>query len=129
MNDTFTKTVIECGIDRIQDMIDNGERVEATELHNTLYNEDYFIIGSYKAEKALEDYGIFAAIETVVEYEKDNFGEVNTDINSEAIANMLAYIIGEEALNKCNQLSQKWDSGELSEDDLIAIKLELEEQL
>ena len=52
----------------------------------------------------------FAAIEIVQEYERDNFGETNTDINSEAIVNMLAYIYGEEIL------AEFYSSGYLTEE-------------
>ena len=37
--------------------------------------------------------------ETIKEYEQNNFGEVTTDLScSESVANMLAYILGEEIL-------------------------------
>jgi len=69
------------------------------DLHNEVFNTDYYIIGTYEAKKALEEYGVFDAIEKVQEYEKDNFGEITTDLsNPEKLANMLYYIIGEEVL-------------------------------
>ena len=74
---------------------------ELSELHSKLFNEDYYISGYYQAEQWLKDnwtYGTFDAIETVTSYEKDNFGESNTSINSEAICNMLVYIIGEDII-------------------------------
>jgi len=68
-------------------------------LHNELFNMDYYIIGTYEAKKALEEYGVFEAIEKVQEYEMDNFGEVYTNLSDpEKVANMLWYIIGEEVL-------------------------------
>ena len=72
-----------------------------TDLHHYLLNEDYFIIGSYRAEQWLkkDDSSIFEAIETIREYEQSNFGQVSTDLSSsENVANMLAYILGEEIL-------------------------------
>ena len=71
------------------------------DLHHYLLNEDYFIIGYYQAEQWLKkDNGsIFEAIETIREYEQSNFGQVSTDLSSsENVANMLAYILGEEIL-------------------------------
>ena len=69
------------------------------DLHHYLLNEDYFIIGYYKAEQWLKKDSIFNAIETIKEYEQDNFGQVSTDLSSsESVANMLAYILGEEIL-------------------------------
>lgn len=68
------------------------------DLHNEVFNTDYYIIGTWKAKEALNEYG-FDAIETVQEYEKSNFGEVYTDVtNPEALINMLYYIIGEEVI-------------------------------
>ena len=71
-----------------------------SDLHHKCFNEDYFIIGYYQANKFIEANfsSTFDAIDIVKEYEIDNFGEFNTQINSEAIANMLAYIIGEEII-------------------------------
>ena len=69
------------------------------DLHHYLLNQDYFIIGYYKAEQWLKKDSIFNAIETIKEYEQNNFGEVTTDLSSsESVANMLAYILGEEIL-------------------------------
>ena len=69
------------------------------DLHNEVFNTDYYIIGTYQAEKALEEYGVFDALEKVKEYEEDRFGAVYTDFtNPEEFANMLYYIIGEEVL-------------------------------
>ena len=76
------------------------DRSELTDLHHKLFNEDYFIIGYYEAEKFLEENGgVFNAIGVIKEYEKDNFGEVTTDFSSsEKVVNMFAYIIGEELI-------------------------------
>ena len=69
------------------------------DLHNEVFNTDYYIIGTYKAKKALSEYDVFEAIEKVVTYEKDTFGEVHTDLSDpEELINMLYYIIGEEVL-------------------------------
>jgi hypothetical protein len=69
------------------------------DLHHELFNTDYYIIGTYKAKQALTKYDVWDAIEKVQTYEKDNFGEVYTDLsNPEKLINMLYYIIGEEVL-------------------------------
>ena len=68
-------------------------------IHHYLLNEDYFIIGYYEAEKWLKKDSIFNAIDKIKEYEQFNFGQVTTDLSSsESVANMLAYILGEEIL-------------------------------
>ena len=77
----------------------NGYSGYYCDLHNEVFNTDYYIIGTYEAKKALEEYGVFDAIEKVQAYEKDNFGEIYTDLsNPEKLVNMLYYIIGEEVL-------------------------------
>ncbi len=118
--------IIEHGIDNI----DNGfEGTEAADLHHHLYNEDYFIVGTYPAEQFLQAYGTFDAIRDVRQYEDDTFGEVTTDLGEpEKVANMLAYIKGEEALNDCITLQNNIDE-KLTAAMLEGIKLELEAQL
>ena len=80
---------------------DVGLDQHISDLHHYLLNEDYFIIGYYQAEQWLKkDNGsIFEAIETIKDYEQSNFGQVSTDLSSsENVANMLAYILGEQIL-------------------------------
>ena len=80
---------------------DVGIDQHISDLHHYLLNEDYFIIGYYQAEQWLKkDNGsIFEAIETIKDYEQSNFGQVSTDLSSsENVANMLAYILGEQIL-------------------------------
>jgi len=90
----------------------NDPSCYACDLHNEIYNTDYFIIGCYQAEQwLLKNYGIFDAIGDIQEYEKDNFGEVNTDLGeSEKVLNMLVYIIGEEVLSESEHLRKVWDN-------------------
>jgi hypothetical protein len=108
--------------------INEYEGTEVSEIHNELFNTDYFIIGYYQAEQWLKEYGIFAAIETIKNYEQDNFGEVTTDFSSpENVANMLAYIIGEEVLSNCATLNENYDS-ELT-DEIIKEAIEYFESL
>lgn len=108
------------------DGLDNVFNVYGCDLHNELFNTDYFIIGTYKAEQWLiNNPGIFAAIEEIKDYEKDNFGEVNTDFSSsEKVVNMYVYIKGEEILQESKTLQDKWDVM-LTEKDIKKIKKEL----
>ena len=80
------------------------------DLHNELFNTDYYIIGTHKAKEALREYDVFDAIEKVQTYEQDNFGEVYTDLsNPEKLVNMLYYIIGEEVLNEMMDGVEAWE--------------------
>jgi hypothetical protein len=100
------------------------------ELHDRLFNEDYFVIGYYRAEQFLiRCGGVFKAIGEVKEYDEDRFGQLLTDLSSsEAVANKLAYIEGEQMLFDCptfsNALSTYTDRI-LSVDDLEEIIKEL----
>ena len=83
------------------------------DLHNEVFNTDYYIIGTYEAEKALEQYGTFEAIRKIQEYENDNYGEVLTDLSDpEKISNMLYYIIGEEAIQELYEYSEAFSENE-----------------
>ncbi len=80
------------------------------DLHNEVFNTDYYIIGTYQAKEALKEYDVFEAIEKVQTYEKDNFGEVYTDLSDpEKLINMLYYIIGEEVLYEMMDGIEAWD--------------------
>ena len=100
---------------------DVGLDQHISDLHHYLLNEDYFIIGYYQAEQWLKkDNGsIFEAIETIREYEQSNFGQVSTDLSSsENVANMLAYILGEQILfsNDTYNLFTRFHNEYLNED-------------
>jgi len=66
------------------------------DLHHEVFNTDYYIVGTYEAKKALEEYGVFEAIEKVQTYEKDNFGEL-----------LPIWLIRKNSLTCCITLSAK----------------------
>ena len=103
----------------IEDALDNGNcTLEDIQMNTT--NNDLWIIGTYKASQALEEFGeedqlyastnlngVFGAIEYVKNYETEQFGLVNTDLSDpEKVASMVAYINMECALN---DLSEEFD--------------------
>ena len=118
------ETVKDYILDRLGDGI--GETQDAGDLHHHLLNEDYFIIGTYKAKQFLGS-ETFNAIEKVKTYEQDNFGEVSTDFSDpEKVANMFAYVTGEEILRESETLQDAWDRT-LEKSDLEAIAKEIGE--
>ena len=126
MNTTETK-ILESGIENLVNV--TADTIEGSELHNKLYNEDYFVVGYYNAEQILNDYGTFDAIRKVQNYELDNFGECLTDLSdSEKVCNMLAYIEGEEFLSNCDTLQKNWDNV-LTQKMINKIKTELQNQI
>ena len=79
------------------------------DLHNEVFNTDYYIIGTYQAKEALKEYDVFEALEKVQTYERDNFGEIYTDLSDpEKLVNMLYYIIGEEVLYEIMDDIEVW---------------------
>lgn len=122
-NSKLIEQIRQEGIDKLQDGY--GEGVHGCDLHNTLYNEDYFIVGTYQAKQAMGE-DAFDIIGEVQQYEKDNFGEVLTDLsNPEKVVNMYAYIKGEEFLSESETLQDCWNRM-LDKDDIKAIIDELE---
>ena len=78
----------------IIEVLQDGYSGYYCDLHNEVFNTDYYIIGTYEAKEALKEYDVFEAIEKVQTYEEDY-----TDLsNPEKLVNMLYYIIGEEVL-------------------------------
>lgn len=114
-------------IDLIIEELETGYDDYVCDLHNRVFNEDYFIIGTYDAKKWLEaNYGVFEGIETIREYEQDNFGEVNTDFSDpEKVVNILVYILGEELIYEIEALNDHYDekmSDEVREAALAELK-------
>lgn len=97
---SIKKELAEYIISLIDDETLNNDNKE--EWHQIAFNQDYYIIYHDAARKWLKNhkYDVFDAIEDVKEYEIDFFGEFLTNINPEAIVNMLAYIYGEELIYK-----------------------------
>ncbi len=134
MNSTI-KRIIEHGIDGISDIIswneDNADfRIETPDLHDQLYNQDYFVIGTHEATQILADYGTFNAINEIKEWEQDHFGSVDTDLSDpEKVLNMLAYIIGEDKLMDAENGVGDEESVEFNINDLKEIRIHLENEL
>ena len=98
---------------------ETGLNMDVSDLHHYLLNQDYFIIGTYKAKQWLGS-EVFDVIETIREYEQSNFGQVSTDFSDpEKVANMIAYILGEEILSESDIYQQiQFDKNILEEDDI-----------
>ena len=109
-NDIFNE-LKEYAIDTINDMknvatpseINEINQMEMCDLHQEIFNTDYYIIGYYKCEQWLKnhDVSVFDGIKFCQDYERDNFGDdaVRSYDNAEMLVNMIVYIIGEEVLN------------------------------
>lgn len=96
------------------------------DLHNEVFNTDYYIIGTYEAKEALREYDVFDAIELVQTYEKEQFGEIYTDLSDpEKLINMVYYIIGYEVIGEMYDIetfNDNWNN--CADDETNAVILE-----
>jgi hypothetical protein len=100
--------------EQIISCLKNGYTGYYCDLHHEVFNTNYYIVGTWKAKEALMEYDVWEAIEKVQTYEKENFGEVYTDLSDPVkVVNMLFYIIGEEVLwnmlDESETLNENWD--------------------
>ena len=120
-------TLQELAHDAVEKLNDGiGLGTYGADLHNDLFNSDYYIIGRYQAEQWLiANTGVFNAIGIIQEYENMQFGEVSTDLSEpESVCNMIVYIAGEEVLQESETLQKKWNEV-LTERDIKKIVKEL----
>jgi len=74
------------------------------ELHNEIFNTDYYMVYTGECEDWLGDH-VFEVIRTVKEYEEFQFGEVTTDITDPCkLVNTYVYIVGEELIGEDTKL-------------------------
>jgi len=110
MYNSKEKTMREEAREAIIEALQDGYDGYYWDLHNEVFNTDYYIIGTYQAEKALEEYGLWDAIEKVQTYERETFDGVYTDLSDPVkLINMLYYIIGEEVLNEMMDGIDAWE--------------------
>lgn len=113
-------------IEAIMEALEDGYSGYYCDLHNEVFNTDYYIIGNEMAKDALREYDVFDAIELVQKYEVEQFGEVYTELsNPEKLINMVYYIIGDEVICEMNEIEEFSDGwNELSDDETNAKILE-----
>lgn len=102
-------------VSAIIDCLECGYDGYYCDLHNEVFNKDYYVTGTAEAKNILgEGENIFNAIGRIYTYERDTFGEVFTDLSDPVkIVNMLFYIIGEEIMYNNSEFSkildEHWD--------------------
>lgn len=101
-------------IENIIDVLADGYSGYYCDLHNEVFNTDYYVDNNKKAKEMLGD-DVYYAIGRIYDYEKDNFGEVYTDLSEPMkIVNMLYYIIGEDVMYECGLFNEllmdNWDN-------------------
>ena len=92
--DDQIKEIKEYDIERYNQLVEDGD------LHNEIFNTDYYLTYTYEAEEWLGS-KVFDIIRYVKEYENDTFGEEYTDVSDPVkLVNMYVYIIGEELIGE-----------------------------
>ena len=124
------KAILGYAIDQLDSEVGLDAYIE--DLHHYMFNQVYFIIGTYKASKFIgEDLGDILRV--CIDFEKDMgiFDEsfYMTILEPEKVVNKLAYVIGYEIINNSRiyQLLSSFNSYEyLTKFHLDLIKKELE---
>ena len=79
------------------DVLDDRDQGD---LHSVIFNESHYIVGYFQGRQWLGE-DTFEALGKIQEYEQLHFGELTTELSkSEAVANMLAYILGGEVMEE-----------------------------
>lgn len=113
-HDAMKQEAIADIIERLEDSYDGYY----CDLHNEVFNTDWYIIGTYQAKEALKEYDVFEAIELVQTYEKEQFGEIYTELsNPEKLINMIYYIVGDEVIGEMNEIEEFSDNWNNTADD------------
>ncbi len=112
--------------DAIIECLENGYTDYYCDLHNEVFNTDYYVTGTAEAKHILGE-NVFDAIGRIYSYEKDNFGEIYTDLSEPMkVVNMLYYIIGEEVMydnDEFNEIiNEHWDECADEETNMKLIK-------
>ena len=119
----YSKEIRELIKGEIKDMIMDYENVYGCDLAYEMYNNDYYIIGTYKAKQFLKEY--FDDMSECLEQYQEEFGEVYKDITDpEKVASLLALFVAQDVLSESKVLDDKWNEA-LEESDLEQIKEEL----
>jgi hypothetical protein len=114
----------------IVDCLEDGYTGYLCELHNEVFNEDYYVVYTNEAMTWFNHYEgyVFEVIEEIKKYEQDNYGEVTTDFSNPcAVLNMFWYIIGEEVMGElmdgsadCDEL---WNEKLTEEENKLILKI------
>lgn len=114
-------------VNAIIDCLECGYDGYYCDLHNEVFNTDYYVTGTAEAKDILGE-DVFDAIGRIYTYESDVFGGVLTDLSDPVkIANMLFYIIGEEIMYNNDEfnkiLTEHWDEHADEETNMELIKV------
>ena len=123
-------TLVELANYAIEKIKDFNYDCYGNELFHKIFNHYYYIIGNYAAEQwILKNFdSVFSAIDLIVEYEMNEYGQLYTDLKSaESVCNMLVYIAGHELLCTIDCYNKDYFDTRLNEQSRQSIINELNE--
>ena len=114
-------------VNAIIDCLECGYDGYYCDLHNEVFNTDYYVTGMAEAKDVLGE-DVFDAIGRIYTYERDTLGEVFTDLSDPVkIVNMLYYIIGEETMYDNDEfnkiINEHWNKHADEETNMELIKV------
>lgn len=130
-NEYFTREeILSDLLDTVNFLIEDGGNADTEHMFNGTFNNDYYIIGTYEAKQALEQYGVFEALEEITNRQIELSGEFTPDFvknfsDPERLANILYYLKADEL---CEQLGL-YDEEELNHEQLKELKNKIEKEL
>lgn len=84
-------------LEDIKDYLEYDTDIYTDDLLLEVFNTDFYITEYSESKKALEQFGVYKALEIVEDYERSNYGELYTCLSDpHAVANMLYYIKADE---------------------------------
>lgn len=107
----------------IKDMISDYENVYGCDLAYEMYNNDYYIIGTYKAKQELKKY--FDDMCECIEQYKEECGVTYENItDAEKLLTLLMLFVAQDVLSESETLNEHWND-QLNEEMLIKIAKEI----
>lgn len=86
--------------------LDENQLEDIHEVHNQIFNMDYYIIGYYECDEWLKFHhiNVFEGLEYIKENEEMHFGESLNDChNSERLVNLIVYFVGMDIIDEVVQ--------------------------
>ena len=91
-----TREIMERFIEEAEQHEQDEQPLQA-DIVNTVSNSDYYIVYYNEAKEALEQFGVWEALDVVSNFELNEFGQIYTDISDPTnVANTLWFVLVEE---------------------------------
>ena len=124
------KEILSDLLETVNYSIEEGGNVDTDLMFVDTFNNDYYIIGIYEATQALEQYGVFKALDEVTDRQNELSGEFTPDfvkdlLDPEKLANFLYYIKADKLFEQLGL----YDTETLDHEQLKELKNKIEKEL